>query len=262
MSEKYAPRGSAQSASGLDSAELTAFYDGRMMNPATGPITSFAQGLHNLSPNYSSGIKQQLSQSLHGKSEGNNYFGIGVDATSVGTSNNRASRAPTMTSKPPLLSDCDVEEGSGRERKRRDNINEKIQELLALIPPSYFEATEETAGHMIKVEKIGLEEAVLAALRNSGTKDGKPNKGQILTKLVTYLQDMQTQIDKANRKEVELRSCLMKLELKVTGNPLASLSEGRHTIAEQALGEIGVGPLSQDYFTRSLTEPRSDTMRS
>lgn len=242
---------------GLDSTELSAFYERR--NTAARPDMIRGQASHDYFPDYSTSIKQQLSKSLNGPSDSANMFGQSADTTSgSGLSKHQASQGSSSILKSSLLSDCDAEEGNGRERKRRDNINGKLLELLALIPPSYFEAKDDVLGNIIKAEKVGLEEAVLAALRTSGTKDGKPNKGQILTKLVAYLQDMQNQIDKYNRKEMELHNHLMSLELKLTGQALPSRSDLRHTTAEQALGEIGVGPMSRGYFIRALSESRSN----
>ncbi|ODV97230.1 hypothetical protein PACTADRAFT_29373, partial [Pachysolen tannophilus NRRL Y-2460] len=103
------------------------------------------------------------------------------------------------------------------ERKRRDNINDKIQELLALIPDTVFKDAND---------------------KSTGTKDGKPNKGQILTKSVEYIQFLQNEIDAKNRKEVELIYNLKKLNLTNDNN------EFDHTSAEIGLGRIGVGPFA------------------
>ncbi|ODQ77095.1 hypothetical protein BABINDRAFT_24885, partial [Babjeviella inositovora NRRL Y-12698] len=108
------------------------------------------------------------------------------------------------------------------ERKRRDNINDKIQELLKLIPHSFFTDEQPKA---------------------TGTKDGKPNKGQILTKGVDYIVFLQNAIDENNRKEVELQMKIKALEQRKLG-PNDQRSDFSHTIAEKCLAEIGVGPLA------------------
>lgn len=100
------------------------------------------------------------------------------------------------------------------ERKRRDNINDKIQELLMIIPATFFYENE----------------------KSTGTKDGKPNKGQILSKSVEYIQYLQNEIDFKNRKEVELIYKLKKLNF--------DTSNFANTSAEIGLGKIGVGPLN------------------
>lgn len=115
-------------------------------------------------------------------------------------------------------------EGSGYEDedKKKDNINEKIQEILQLIPRDYFEDNKD---------------------RSSGTKDGKPNKGQILTKGVEYIQDLQNKIDENNRKEVELILKLKNLSI-LKNTPIGNDINVDNTSAEVVLGEIGVGPLA------------------
>lgn len=102
------------------------------------------------------------------------------------------------------------------DRKRKDNINQKITELLELIPPSFFADLGE---------------------KNTGTKDGKPNKGQILSKSVDYISWLQNEIDNRNRKEVELTMLL--------NNTTNAPNHNTHTVAEQMLAKIGVGPLAE-----------------
>ncbi|CAN3374220.1 hypothetical protein DIURU_004140 [Diutina rugosa] len=170
----------------------------------------------------SSDIKKQLSASLGGA--GGSYGGV----------NKPTSRKGSIITIRSQEDDDDADQGN--ERKRRDNINEKIQELLTLIPAKYFDP---------KLQKDAKKEE---DVKNSGTKDGKPNKGQILTKSVDYLRDLQNLIDENNRKEVELQMRLRQLE----GN---TQQQGpSYTSAERALGEIGVGPLSEEYFKGVLAD--------
>lgn len=134
------------------------------------------------------------------------------------------------------LNDSEDEDDNGdggNERKRRDSINERIQELLTLVPPEFFNETTN-----------GNEKDIDLAVKNSGTKDGKPNKGQILTKSVEYIQYLQNKIDENNMKEVEL---LLKLK-----NLGVTKDNSMRTSAEVALGKIGVGPLSNEYFKNVL----------
>ncbi|CEP24499.1 RTG1 [Cyberlindnera jadinii] len=117
--------------------------------------------------------------------------------------------------------DNDDDEEESQDRKRRDNMNEKIQELLALIPDHYFSDPKD---------------------KSSGTKDGKPNKGQILTKGVEYIQDLQNKIDENNRKEVGLVWKLKKL-IDTKGIQVNDINLS-NTSAEVVLAGIGVGPLA------------------
>ena len=96
------------------------------------------------------------------------------------------------------------------DRKRRDNLNDRIGDLLELIPEPFFKDTTE---------------------KNSGTKDGRPNKGQVLSKSVDYIIWLQEEIDNRNRKEVEL---------------LLKLGREGPTTAETLLANIGVGPLADE----------------
>ncbi|KAG0682554.1 hypothetical protein C6P42_002836 [Pichia californica] len=104
-------------------------------------------------------------------------------------------------------------QGKEPDRKRKDNINQKIGELLQLIPQTFFSDTSE---------------------KSSGTKDGKPNKGQILSKGVDYITFLQNEIDARNRREVELTMLLNQS------------THNKHTVAEEMLAKIGVGPLAEE----------------
>lgn len=171
-------------------------------------------------------IKKQLSQSFQGTSSG-------------GISKPQSRRNSAFH----VMSDQDDEDdGQGHERKRRDHINDRIQELLTLIPPDYFQDSSKDQG---TAEEL--------AARNTGTKDGKPNKGQILSKSVEYIKDLQNLIDENNRMEVQLLVKLRKLEMYEQGKVNVPVSVGT-TSAELALGEIGVGPHSEEYFRKVLKD--------
>lgn len=170
-------------------------------------------------------IKKQLSQSFHaGGAQG-------------GVSKPHSRRNSAYHVKLDLDDDPDQDE-QGNERKRRDNINERIQDLLALIPVEYFEDNGKES-HM-----TGYEDAIA---KSTGTKDGKPNKGQVLSKSVEYIQSLQNLIDENNRKEVELQLKLKTLQMKQQGKTNVPILAGT-TSAELALGEIGVGPHAEKYF--------------
>lgn len=203
----------------------------------------------------STDIKKQLSQSFGG--------GGGISGSAGGITKPQSRKNSIIPIKSNNASDNedDDDENQGNERKRRDNINEKIQELLTLIPSEFFQDVNDhnnnvnnnnnnnnakTSNHNNQEEDNDA--AIAAAMKNSGTKDGKPNKGQILTKSVEYLQFLQNLIDENNRREVELQMKLNNLKLQEAGKPTNTPVNLGNTSAEFALGEIGVGPLSDDYF--------------
>lgn len=173
-------------------------------------------------------IKKQLSQSFHG----------GGTQGGIAKPHSRRNLAFHPRLEPDDDNDLDEQ---GNERKRRDNINERIQELLTLIPPEYFlENVREGA--------LGYEDAIS---KNTGTKDGKPNKGQVLSKAVEYIQSLQNLIDENNRKEVELQLELKTAQMKNQGKTNVPILAGT-TSAELALGEIGVGPHAEEYLKNVL----------
>ncbi|KAG7877153.1 hypothetical protein KL906_002012 [Ogataea polymorpha] len=110
------------------------------------------------------------------------------------------------------------------DKKRKDNMNEKIYELYESIPSDLFVDSKD---------------------KSSGTKDGKPNKGQILSKAVEYISKLQADIDEKNRKEVELSIRLRNLEI-AQNVPASQRFNLLHTSAELGLAKIGVGPLAQE----------------
>lgn len=129
------------------------------------------------------------------------------------------------------------------DRKRRDKINDRIQELLSIIPKDFFRdyygnsssndtLSESTPG------ALGLS----SKAKGTGTKDGKPNKGQILTQAVEYISHLQNQVDTQNREEVELMMKATQLA-KQTGTIVNDINL-ENTSAEVALSRIGVGPLA------------------
>lgn len=97
-------------------------------------------------------------------------------------------------------------------QRRGDGVNERIGELLSLIPPEMFQDLD----------------------RNTGTRDGRPNKGQILTRAVEYIVSLQADIDASNRRETQLLQTLGRM--------------GKPTVAEEMLANIGVGPLAENEF--------------
>lgn len=191
-------------------------------------------------------IKKQLSQSFQGSNLTQQHGGISKPQSRknsiIAIKSNNASEDEG--------DDDDNDDPQVNERKRRDNINEKIQELLTLIPPEFFQENPPPTNQPQpqQTQQSENDAAIAAAVKNSGTKDGKPNKGQILTKSVEYLQYLQNLIDENNRKEVELVMKLRNLELQEQNKQQNVPINVGHTSAEKALGKIGVGPLSDDYF--------------
>lgn len=90
------------------------------------------------------------------------------------------------------------------ERRRRDNINEKIQELATLVPNSLLYASDPLAS------PTGPGSAT-----SNLTKDGKPNKGTILSRSVDYIRNLQAVIDEQNRKELEMRDLVQDMQRKL-----------------------------------------------
>lgn len=193
-------------------------------------------------------IKKQLSQSFQGNTT-QQHGGISKPQS---RKNSIIAIKSNNASEDEGDNDDDKDDPQVNERKRRDNINEKIQELLTLIPAEYFQENPPPANQQQQTQQSENDAAIAAAVKNSGTKDGKPNKGQILTKSVEYLQYLQNLIDENNRKEVELVMKLKNLELQEQNRQQNVPINVGHTSAEKALGKIGVGPLSDDYFKQVL----------
>ncbi|AGO12345.1 AaceriAEL012Cp [[Ashbya] aceris (nom. inval.)] len=125
------------------------------------------------------------------------------------------------------------------ERKRRDNINDRIQELLNVIPEEFFQ--EYYQKKKDQESESGTPGAV-PKNKGTGTRDGKPNKGQILTQAVEYVTYLQNQVDLRNREEVELILKVKEL-CRQTGSIVNDVNL-ENTSAELALAKIGVGPLA------------------
>ncbi|GMF58660.1 unnamed protein product [[Candida] boidinii] len=116
-------------------------------------------------------------------------------------------------------------------------MNEKIQELLSLIPQPFFDEGKD---------------------KSSGTKDGKPNKGQILSKSVEYINHLQGAIDSKNRAEVELSIKLRNLEI-ANNIPVYQRMNLLHTSAEIGLAKIGVGPLAEQTNSQLQSNSQSNS---
>lgn len=133
--------------------------------------------------------------------------------------------------------------GSGKtNRRRHDNMTDKIQELLRLIPEEFFHenygSDSNTNNGSANGETPG---GTTPKLKATGTKDGRPNKGQILTQSVEYITHLQNQVDSNNREEIELMMRVSELA-KQTGTIINDINL-ENTSAEIALANIGVGPL-------------------
>lgn len=123
------------------------------------------------------------------------------------------------------------------ETKSLADINEKIQEIYTYLPKELF-----------RDEKAPR------------TKDGKPNKGMILTAAVSHLLDLQNQVDVFNREEIELMvrlEELQKQEKQKFGKNIVDVSQinFENTSAEIALGAIGVGPLAGQTAAAASPSP-------
>lgn len=115
------------------------------------------------------------------------------------------------------------------ERRRRDNINDRIHELSTLIPEAFL--NEPLAGSPI-LGPMGSP----PPSQVPGTKDGRPNKGTILIKSVDYIRKLQTVIDEQNQREIEMYDRLNILERQL-GMPETRLETSS---AELALARLGI----------------------
>ncbi|AOA61117.1 Transcription factor [Komagataella phaffii CBS 7435] len=178
------------------------------------------------SPNFypsSIDVKQSLSKALPASHNVKSESPQQAEYNSNEDSNNQ-SESNINTAKSRRSSVVTTPGGTIVERKRRDNINERIQDLLTVIPESFFLDPKDKA-------------------KATGTKDGKPNKGQILTKAVEYIHCLQQDIDDRNRQEVALSLKLKNLEI-AHNVPEERREDLKNTSAEKGLGSIGVGPLA------------------
>ncbi|KAL6947752.1 hypothetical protein ACO0RG_000338 [Hanseniaspora osmophila] len=127
------------------------------------------------------------------------------------------------------------------ETKSLADINEKIQEIYTYLPKELFRDDKAPR-----------------------TKDGKPNKGMILTAAVSHLLDLQSQVDVFNREEIELMvrlEELQKQEKQKFGKNIVDTSQinFENTSAEIALGAIGVGPLAGQLAASPGPSPFNNT---
>lgn len=173
------------------------------------------------------------------------------------------------------------------DRKRRDNINDRIQQLLTMIPSEYFEEFYRKQAMGLDTESFGGDTPMSVTtpkptstngskIKGSGTRDGKPNKGQILTQAVEYITRLQSEVDAKNREEVEL--ILKVQELCSETGTIVNNVNLENTSAEVALSKIGVGPLAGDMSAaydrmeepeiqsqaqpQGQPQPRSQSLRS
>lgn len=160
-----------------------------------------------------------------------------------------------MTSIPGSVSSSVTSTASNQlsrvDRKRRDNINERIQQLLTMIPNEFFQdyyknssGLDSESGFVDTPSSAATPKPGTNAgkVKSTGTRDGKPNKGQILTQAVEYIMSLQNEIDSKNREEVELILKLQDLS-KSTGTIVNDINL-ENTSAEIALAKIGVGSLA------------------
>ncbi|KAI8390027.1 related to Retrograde regulation protein 1 [Nakaseomyces glabratus] len=127
-------------------------------------------------------------------------------------------------------------------RKRNDNMTDKIQELLRLIPAEFFQESYGSGNESGANGETPGPASGAPKLKGTGTKDGRPNKGQILTQAVEYISHLQNQVDSYNREEIELMVKVTELA-KETGTIVNDINL-ENTSAEIALANIGVGPLA------------------
>lgn len=112
------------------------------------------------------------------------------------------------------------------ERRRRDNINEKIKELSELLPEQYLTAAAESSS------------------KGNAKDDNRPHKGTILALSVEYIRKLQLVIDEQNHKELEHQQTINDLETRLGITP----TEFTYTTAEKALSRLGLRPIEESPF--------------
>lgn len=129
------------------------------------------------------------------------------------------------------------------ERRRRDNINDKIQELASLVPDSLLYSLDSVGS-----PNGGSGNPATANL----TKDGKPNKGTILSRSVDYIRHLQAVIDDQNRRELEMQDLIQSLQ-RQAGQDVTPFT---HTSAELALAKF------RGTFVEGGPDPLGDVVLS
>ncbi|KAK4055445.1 hypothetical protein OIO90_003283 [Microbotryomycetes sp. JL221] len=122
------------------------------------------------------------------------------------------------------------------ERRRRDNINERIQELATLLPEVLLEQAcndreddlndpnlgqSPSAAHLLPLPPLGTSPAQMAAMTAHlirgtgnmvmGTAGNKPNKGVILAKSVEYIRYLQQLVELHTQRNVDLERIVHEL---------------------------------------------------
>ncbi|KAK6463726.1 hypothetical protein DFJ63DRAFT_335242 [Scheffersomyces coipomensis] len=197
-------------------------------------------------------VRKQLSQSFQNAGSGIHITG-GINKPQ----SRKGSIIPNIRSN--NASDDEDDNGNTKSNDKKeipkpDMVTLRIQELLTLIPNDMFQDMVKNKKSPIKDEPNDddLDDEDEDG-KTTGTKDGKPNKGQILTKSLEYIDILQKQIDDNNHAEATLKLKLRDLEKKA--NLLSSDLALRPTSGERALGEIGIGnnpALTDTYYKRVL----------
>ncbi|KAK4048090.1 hypothetical protein OIV83_004960 [Microbotryomycetes sp. JL201] len=161
------------------------------------------------------------------------------------------------------------------ERRRRDNINERIQELATLLPEVLLEQAcnakdddmpgspggsgqqAPSAAHLLPLPPLGTSPQQIAAMtahlthgtgnQVMGTAGNKPNKGVILAKSVEYIRYLQQLVELHTQRNVDLERMI--LELRSGAN--AQIFEPDFEHQGQDRSNDGNAHLSGDGATRS-----------
>ncbi|ODQ63764.1 hypothetical protein NADFUDRAFT_4068, partial [Nadsonia fulvescens var. elongata DSM 6958] len=102
------------------------------------------------------------------------------------------------------------------EKRRRDNMNERIEELASLMPESFLYELGENGDYSDPLQHPMSQPANTSATSPTTAilikPDFKPNKGTVLAKCVEYIQRVHSVIDEQNAQELQLRQLVNDLE--------------------------------------------------
>ncbi|KAM0791012.1 hypothetical protein ACM66B_004311 [Microbotryomycetes sp. NB124-2] len=158
------------------------------------------------------------------------------------------------------------------ERRRRDNINERIQELATLLPEVLLEQAcnakdddmpgspggvgggqAPSAAHLLPLPPLGTSPQQIAAMtahlthgtgnQVMGTAGNKPNKGVILAKTVEYIRYLQQLVDLHTQRNVDLERMILELRAGATAQTIHP-DYGNHHPISMHNGSNGVSATS------------------
>lgn len=144
------------------------------------------------------------------------------------------------------------------ERRRRDNINDRISELAALIPAVLLEsASAEDAPPSPSTLFSPQSGTVPLPGTSSAGSAARPNKGVVLQKSVEYIRHLQTILEASSRREDELQQTILELRQRLGESPMPPTNDssrnddhvsGDHGGLSGGLGLTGNGGHDLSYL--------------